>query len=161
MEKLMHGIIAITVFAYLTGCESFKDSDDNCVSSTIAEDDMLLRNSAADFIANAGDRIFFAYDSSSISSEAAEILARQVKWLKNNSTRKVLIEGHCDERGTREYNLGLGERRADTVARALMQHGISGDRIRTVSYGKDRPISAQGTTEEINRINRVAIVVIE
>jgi peptidoglycan-associated lipoprotein len=81
--------------------------------------------------------------------------------LKENVGRKVLIEGHCDERGTREYNLGLGERRADSAARYLMDHGISGDRIRTISYGKDRPIAAQGTQEEIYRMNRVAISVVE
>jgi peptidoglycan-associated lipoprotein len=126
----------------------------------VVEDD-ALRGTAADFIANAGDRVFFAFDKSGLSPEAEATLARQAEWLKKHETRRVLIEGHCDERGTREYNLGLGERRADAAARFLANTGLGEDRVRTISYGKDRPIAAQGSQEEVHRMNRVAISVIE
>lgn len=160
MKKLMNGgLVAITCLLWLSGCGTSDDADDANTSGLVVEDE-ALRSAAIDFIANAGDRVYFAYDSSSLSAEAKNILARQVEWLQKHPERRVLIEGHCDERGTREYNLGLGERRADAAARYLTDH-ISGERIRTISYGKDRPIAAQGSADEINKMNRVAIAVIE
>lgn len=160
MKKLMNGaLIAITCLLWLSGCGTSDDAGDANTSGLVVEDE-ALRSAAIDFIANAGDRVYFAYDSSSLSAEAKNVLARQVEWLQKHPERRVLIEGHCDERGTREYNLGLGERRADAAARYLTDH-ISGERIRTISYGKDRPIAAQGSADEINRMNRVAIAVIE
>ncbi|MDR1375294.1 MAG: OmpA family protein [Holosporaceae bacterium] len=159
MEKKANSLVSLAVLTLLTACEcGMQDADGGDVA--VVEDEALA-GSAADFIAKAGDRVFYEYDKSSVSQEAEATLSRQAEWLKQNGERKVLVEGHCDERGTREYNLGLGERRADAAARYLMDHGISGDRIRTVSYGKDRPIAAQGTQEEIYRMNRVAISVIE
>ncbi|MDR2645901.1 MAG: OmpA family protein [Holosporaceae bacterium] len=156
MNKIRNSIL-VAGLAFLVGCEceKAKEKDIEIV------DDGALRGTAADFIANAGDRVFYAFDKSNLSPEAEATLQRQVEWLKQHEARKLLIEGHCDERGTREYNLGLGERRADAAARFLVDHGISGDRIRTVSYGKDRPIAAQGSPEEIHRMNRVSIAVIE
>ncbi|MBR1734808.1 MAG: OmpA family protein [Alphaproteobacteria bacterium] len=146
----------------LSGCGVMDDdSDINSSDSGIVVEDEALRNAAIDFIANAGDRVFFPYDSSTLTQDARNILSRQAQWLRNHTDRRVLIEGHCDERGTREYNLGLGERRADAAARYLTEQGISGDRVRTISYGKDKPIAVQGSSDEINRINRVAIAVIE
>ncbi len=160
MKKLMNsGLIAIACLLWLSGCETNDDAGDANTSGLVVEDE-ALRSAAIDFIANAGDRVYFAYDSSSLSAEAKSVLARQVEWLQKHPERRVLIEGHCDERGTREYNLGLGERRADATARYLTDH-ISGERIRTISYGKDRPIAAQGSADEINRMNRVAIAVVE
>lgn len=160
MKKLMNGgLVAITCLLWLSGCGTSDDAGDANTSGLVVEDE-ALRSAAIDFIANAGDRVYFAYDSSSLSTEAKSVLARQVEWLQKHPERRVLIEGHCDERGTREYNLGLGERRADAAARYLTEH-ISGERVRTISYGKDRPIAAQGSADEINRMNRVAIAVIE
>jgi peptidoglycan-associated lipoprotein len=119
------------------------------------------KGTASDFITIAGDRIFFGFDQSGLKQESKNILLQQCDWLKAHNHHKLLIEGHCDERGSREYNLGLGERRAESVARFLVEQGISGDRIRTISYGKDRPVVAQGSEEEIHRLNRVAISVVE
>jgi peptidoglycan-associated lipoprotein len=155
-------IIFLTGLVFLTACEcnSGRKGEVSSNRVEVVEDD-ALRGTAADFIANAGDRVFFGFDKSNLSPEAEATLARQIEWLKQHESRKVLIEGHCDERGTREYNLGLGERRADSAARFLLDRGVSGDRVRTVSYGKDRPIAAQGTPEEIHRMNRVAISVVE
>ncbi|MDR2158355.1 MAG: OmpA family protein [Holosporaceae bacterium] len=158
-KKRAKGLVSIVGLALLAACECDTSRDDSNKIEVV--EDESLRGTAADFIANAGDRVFYAFDKSNLSPEAEATLSRQVDWLKQHESRKVLIEGHCDERGTREYNLGLGERRADSAARFLVNHGISGDRVRTISYGKDRPIAAQGSQEEIYRMNRVSISVIE
>ena len=153
--------ISLAGLALLAACECETEKTAATKGGVEVIEDEALRGTAADFIANAGDRVFYAFDKSSLSPEAEATLARQADWLKKHDSRKVLIEGHCDERGTREYNLGLGERRADAAARFFVNHGINGDRVRTISYGKDRPIAAQGSQEEIHRMNRVAIAVIE
>ncbi|OPZ78413.1 MAG: Outer membrane lipoprotein Omp16 precursor [Alphaproteobacteria bacterium ADurb.Bin438] len=85
------------------------------------------------------DRVFFAYDKSSLSEEAIKTLRLQVEWLKANPEVNVQIQGHCDERGTREYNLGLGERRANVVKEYLVSRGVAASRVRTISYGKEKP----------------------
>jgi peptidoglycan-associated lipoprotein len=95
--------------------------------------------SQQDLAATAGDRVFFAYDRSDISSEAQQILQRQSQWLKRYPNVSVTIEGHTDERGTREYNLALGERRAQAVKNVLVALGIPAARVSTISYGKERP----------------------
>ncbi|MFK7866262.1 MAG: OmpA family protein, partial [Alphaproteobacteria bacterium] len=94
------------------------------VSQTPANEgvDMLSKNY---FIANVGDRVFFGFDQSAITAEASTVLARQAAWLNGNPTVTVRIEGHADERGTREYNLALGERRANAVREYLMSQGVS------------------------------------
>jgi peptidoglycan-associated lipoprotein len=95
--------------------------------------------SQQDLASTAGDRVFFAYDHSDISSEAQQILQRQSQWLKRYPNVSVTIEGHTDERGTREYNLALGERRAQAVKNVLVALGIPAARVSTISYGKERP----------------------
>ncbi len=86
-----------------------------------------------------GDRIFFAYDSSELSDDARATLAKQAEWLMHYSRVRVTVEGHCDERGTREYNLALGDRRATAVKNYLVALGVPASRLRTISYGKERP----------------------
>ena len=88
------------------------------------------------------DRIFFAYDSYSLTSGAQDTLSKQAKWLKANGSVTISIEGHADERGTREYNLALGDRRANAAKDFLMAQGISSSRITTISFGKERPANA-------------------
>ena len=99
----------------------------------------IVSGSQEDLIVNFGDRVFFGYDSSDLDSDALELLQDQVAWLKQNSDVTVTIEGHCDERGTREYNLALGEKRAQAVKNYLIGLGINPDRVSTISYGKERP----------------------
>ena len=115
--------------------------------------------SQQDLAATAGDRVFFAYDQSDISSEGQQILQRQAQWLQRYSQVTVTIEGHCDERGTREYNLALGERRATAVKNVLVALGIPSSRVRTISYGKERPIVV-GSDEAGYAQNRVAVTVV-
>jgi peptidoglycan-associated lipoprotein len=95
--------------------------------------------SQQDLASTAGDRVLFAYDRTEISAEAQEILKRQSEWLRRYANVSVTIEGHCDERGTREYNLALGERRAQAVKNVLVALGIPASRVATISYGKERP----------------------
>src|SRR5438874_4494882 len=95
--------------------------------------------SQQDLASTAGDRVFFAYDQADISSEGQQTLQRQAQWLRRYPNVSVTIEGHCDERGTREYNLALGERRAQAVKNVLVASGIPAARISTISYGKERP----------------------
>jgi peptidoglycan-associated lipoprotein len=115
--------------------------------------------SQQDLAATAGDRVFFAYDRSDISAEGQQILQRQAEWLKRFPQVSVTIEGHCDERGTREYNLALGERRATAVKNVLVALGIPAARIQTISYGKDRPIVV-GSDEAGYAQNRVGITTV-
>jgi peptidoglycan-associated lipoprotein len=119
----------------------------------------VVPGSQQDLAQTAGDRVFFAFDRSDISSEGQETLEHQADWLRRYPNVTVTIEGHCDERGTREYNLALGERRADAVKNVLVAAGIPASRISTISYGKERPI-VPGSNEEAWAQNRVAITTV-
>ena len=87
-----------------------------------------------------GDRVYFDFDRAAIRSDAAAVLDRQAAWLKQFPNKTLTIEGHCDERGTREYNLALGERRAHSVKKYLAAAGVDPSRLSTISYGKERPV---------------------
>ena len=116
--------------------------------------------SRADFVAQAGsDTVHFATDSSDIDSEATGILTKQAAWLQKYPNVRVTIEGHCDERGTREYNLALGDRRANSAKNFLINAGVAASRISVISYGKERPI-ATGSDEEAWAQNRRAVTVV-
>jgi peptidoglycan-associated lipoprotein len=97
--------------------------------------------SAQDFTVNVGDRIFFDTDSSAIRGDAQQTLSRQAQWLQQYSNYAVTVEGHSDERGTREYNLALGARRAAAARDFLASRGVPSNQIRTISYGKERPVA--------------------
>jgi len=94
-----------------------------------------------DFSVNVGDIVYFTTDSSDLTPEAVATLQKQAVWLQRYPQYTITIEGHADERGTREYNIALGARRATTVRNFLAQNGINGARIRTISYGKERPVA--------------------
>ena len=119
----------------------------------------IVPGSQQDLEATAGDRVFFAFDRSDITPESQQILTRQADWLRRYPNVTVTIEGHCDERGTREYNLALGERRAQAVKNVLVASGIPASRISTISYGKERP-AVVGSTEEAYAQNRRAVTVV-
>ena len=92
-----------------------------------------------DLVVNVGDRVFFGYDQYDLTQEAQRTLDMQAEWMKRYPNVSVTIAGHCDERGTREYNLALGDRRANAVKSYLVALGVPGDRVSTISYGKERP----------------------
>jgi peptidoglycan-associated lipoprotein len=108
---------------------------------------------------NVTDRVFFAYDSSVLTGEAQSTLDRQAAWLKQNGNTNVTLEGHCDERGTREYNIALGERRANAAKDYLVSAGVPESRISTISYGKERP-AVTGHDESAWSQNRRAVTVL-
>ena len=107
-----------------------------------------------------GSRVYFGYDQYDLSSASQTVLRNQANWLRNNPGKRVLIAGHCDERGTREYNLALGARRAESVRRYLMVLGVDGARVRTISYGKEQPELAASNETSWSR-NRRAVTLIE
>ena len=112
-----------------------------------------------DLAQNVGDRVRFETNHSDLTTEARATLDRQAAWLKKYGNLTVTVEGHCDERGTREYNLALGERRAEAAKRYLVASGIPANRIQTVSYGKERPEVA-GSDEQAWAQNRRAVTVV-
>jgi peptidoglycan-associated lipoprotein len=97
--------------------------------------------SQQDFVVNVGDRVFFESDSSELTPQSRATLDKQVQWLQQYAQYSFTIEGHADERGTREYNIALGARRAQTVREYLASRGIQPQRMRTISYGKERPVA--------------------
>ena len=116
-------------------------------------------NSVAYFNPTIGDRVLFAVDQSTLSATAQATLTQQAGWLNNNPGFAALIEGHADEQGTREYNLALGERRANAVREYLISQGVAGSRLRTISYGKERPL-AVCSDESCYSQNRRAVTVV-
>ena len=114
-----------------------------------------LPGSERDFTINVGDRVYFDYDKYAVRSDAGPLLDAQSSWLKRYPAVQVRIEGNCDERGTQEYNLALGARRANAVREYLVAHGVDASRITTVSYGKEKPIDA-GSGESADQHNRNA-----
>lgn len=115
--------------------------------------------SKEDFIINAGDRVYFDFDKSSLKPEARATLEKQASWLKQYGSVTATVEGHCDERGTREYNLGLGDKRATAAKDYLAGLGVAAGRVKTISYGKERPV-ALGHNEAAWSQNRRAVTVI-
>ena len=119
----------------------------------------VVPGSAQDFQTNVGDRVFFDFDKSTIKPEGQQTLQRQAQWLQKYPNVTVTVEGHCDDRGTREYNLALGQRRATAVRNALVALGVSANRIKTISYGKERP-AVLGDNEAAWAQNRRGVTVI-
>jgi peptidoglycan-associated lipoprotein len=116
--------------------------------------------SQEDLVQNVGDRVFYALDSSTLSSEARATLDKQAAWLAQYPQNRVQLAGNCDERGTTEYNLALGQRRANAARDYLVAKGVNSSRITTISYGKDRP-SALGSDEQSWSQNRNAITSVQ
>lgn len=116
--------------------------------------------SVADFRQNVGDRVFFDTDQSTVREDGRATLGKQAEWLKKYTNYQVTVEGHCDERGTREYNLALGERRANAARQYLIAQGIPAARIKTVSFGKERP-DPVGSDEAAWSRNRRAVTALQ
>lgn len=115
--------------------------------------------SVAYFQQTLGDRVFFAVDQNTLSDEARQTLTGQAQWLQTNSDYALIVEGHADEQGTRQYNLALGARRASAAQNFLVSQGVASSRIRTVSYGKERPVEVCSTEDCYGR-NRRAVTVL-
>lgn len=133
---------------------------DDSYSQTNLADSSVTPGSQEDLIVNVGDRVYFGYDRSDLTPEALQQLNIQAQWLNQYPNLGIVVEGHADERGTREYNLALGERRASSVRDALMSMGVSPARIRTISYGKERP-EVVGSNAESWARNRRAVTTVQ
>ena len=115
--------------------------------------------SVEDFVVNVGDRVFFDTDQYTLNGQAQNTLGLQAQWLQQNAGAAIMIEGHADERGTREYNIALADRRATSVRNFLVSQGIQSGRVQTVSYGKERPVEAC-SNDSCWRVNRRGVTVV-
>ena len=170
---MFHRILAICAVAFLfTACETASNvtgdsasgsssSSATTATTAVAESSSTTATqmSASEKLAQVGNTVYFGFDSSELAGEAQAILDRQAAFLNVNPTMVVIIEGHADERGTREYNLALGDRRAVAVRDYLLAKGLNASRIRTVSYGKERP-AVSGSNEGSWEFNRRAATVL-
>jgi len=138
-------LLSLFVAAFISACATKpKDSAEtsgtgSSADNATAETAEVQGGSQEDLIVNVGDRVFFGYDSSKLDEDAQELLQDQVAWLKQYPDVSVTVEGHCDERGTREYNLALGEKRAQAVKNYIIGLGVDSSRVSTISFGKERP----------------------
>ena len=126
------------------------------VDTTASDFSGIIRGTQEDLIVNVGDRVFFGYDSAELDPDAQELLQAQAAWLKQYNKSSITIEGHCDERGTREYNLALGERRAQAVKNYLNGLGVGISSMSTISYGKERP-AVVGSNDDAWSQNRRSV----
>ncbi|SVC52119.1 uncharacterized protein METZ01_LOCUS304973 [marine metagenome] len=136
-KKLM--LVAFASFA-LTACAATKKS------TSMIQSDVYTGTDTVEYLATGvKDRVFFATNKSTLTTASRDTLRKQAAWMRKKSDVSVVLEGHADERGTREYNLALGERRANAVKDYLMTYGISGSRMSVISYGKERPVNSGST----------------
>ena len=141
----------------ISGCETIGGSSSGSASGEFG--DSKQANLQAYLQNEIGDRVYFETDKHNISSSSAFTLESQANWLKSTPGFQLLIEGHCDERGTREYNLALGERRGNAVKEFLTSLGVDAGRLTVISYGKERP-AAEGSSSEAWSENRRAVLVV-
>ena len=132
--------IALVAALAVTGCAS-KKAPNSAADLGLNAGNNATPGSQQDFTLNVGDRIFFDTDSSMIRGDAQQTLAKQAQWLSQYRNYAITIEGHADERGTREYNIALGARRAAAARDYLASRGVPANRMRTISYGKERPVA--------------------
>ena len=138
-------ILVIVACLVLSACATKKEATIDSVGGEI-QGDVYTGTEGVEYLADGvPDRVFFATNESILTTASRETLRAQAAWLRKNSDINVVLEGHADERGTREYNLALGERRANSAKDYLMTYGISSDRISVLSYGKERPIDSGST----------------
>lgn len=156
MKKRLVAVLA--AIALVSGCASTGTvEEDSSTTKVGVAAEQEAQNEA--FAKTAKDRVFFGFDKSNLSREAIEVLKKQAEWLKANPDSRIIVEGHADDRGTREYNLALGERRAVAVKNYLISRGINADRVRVISYGKERP-AVVGANEAAWAQNRRAVTVV-
>jgi peptidoglycan-associated lipoprotein len=158
MHMKLVGVVAVTLL--LAACSSKKtETGMETTGGGTETTSAAIPGSEADLQQNVGDRVFFELNNSGLSQEARGTLDRQAAWLKKYPSVAVTIEGHCDERGTREYNMALGARRANAARAYLVALGIPSGRLQTVSYGAERP-AVLGTGESVWSQNRRAVTVV-
>lgn len=160
MKKLlMLFFVLVLVSACASGSKTVVEEEYDVIETQEEADAMNNNTNKVVEEIQVPDRVYFALNKYNITNDSAEILKLQSEWLKADPSINIIVEGHCDERGTREYNLALGERRANAVKNFLVKQGVSASRIKTISYGKERPV-VLGSGEAIWAKNRTSITVI-
>ncbi len=144
---------ALSAVALLAACSTPAPTTTTTPSGTATG---IVPGSQEDLVANVGDRVFYDFNTSALRADAKGTLDKQAAWLAKYGSVNVQVAGNCDERGTEEYNLALGQRRANAAASYLKAKGVATDRMSTISYGKDRT-TAQGSNEQAWAQNRNAI----
>ena len=135
-------LLILAACLVLTACATKKEVATDAIKGQM-QSDVYTGTDTVEYLADGvPDRVFFATNETVLTTASRETLRAQAAWLRKNSSINVVLEGHADERGTREYNLALGERRANSAKDYLMTYGISSDRISVFSYGKERPVDA-------------------
>jgi peptidoglycan-associated lipoprotein len=135
-------LLILAACLVLTACATKKEVATDAIQGQM-QSDVYTGTDSVEYLADGvPDRVFFATNETILTTASRETLRAQAAWLRKNSSINVVLEGHADERGTREYNLALGERRANSAKDYLMTYGISSDRISVLSYGKERPVDA-------------------
>ncbi|NVN12480.1 MULTISPECIES: peptidoglycan-associated lipoprotein Pal [Nguyenibacter] len=147
---------ALGMAVLLAACSGNKETGATTGTGAAAQTSGVTPGSEADLVANVGDRVFFDFNKNALSSEAQATLDRQAAWLAKYPQVTIEVAGNCDDRGTEEYNIALGERRANAARDYLVAKGVAASRITTISYGKDRP-TATGDDEQSWAQNRNAI----
>ena len=156
----MKTMSALAALALLAGCADKPMTTATATGTgTTAMATGVTPGSQEDLVANVGDRVFFAVDRSTLSTDDQGTLDRQSAWLAKYGSNNIQVAGNCDERGTEEFNIALGQRRANASRDYLVAKGVPAGRITTISYGKDRPV-ALGSNEESWKQNRNAITAI-
>jgi len=143
LSKILRNTFLVLIFGLVvTACATKKTTTDTAaqIDSQIQGDVYVGSDTVGELAKGVPDRVFFATNESILTTKSRDTLRKQAAWLRENTNVNVVIEGHADERGTREYNLALGERRANAAKDYLMTYGISADRISVISYGKERPV---------------------
>ena len=135
-------VLVIVAAIILSACASKTTKVGDYKISQISGDTYTGEETVKYLATGVPDRVFFATNKSILTTASRDTLRKQAAWLRENKNINVTVEGHCDERGTREYNLALGERRANAAKDYLMTYGISGNRISVISYGKERPVNS-------------------
>jgi peptidoglycan-associated lipoprotein len=151
-------LIALAAVSALAACASRPDPTPTPTGPTPTTSERPqgpVPGSIEDFRVSVGDRVFFGYDRFDLTPEARSVLERQAAWLRQYPNTRILVAGNCDERGTREYNLALGARRAAAARDYLASLGVAANRMETVSYGKERPLDPRAN-EEAWSVNRNA-----
>ncbi len=140
---LKNTILVVILSLVVSACASKKTTTTSAIDSQM-QGDVYTGTDSVEYLAKGvPDRVFFATNESILTTKSRDTLRKQAAWLRENSNVNVVIEGHADERGTREYNLALGERRANSAKDYLMTYGVSADRISVISYGKERPVDSR------------------
>ena len=167
-----HLICCLAVLLMLSGCKKNATDSGQVTTSEgqsmtqVPTDGTVVGTSAyppgseAQLVAEIGDRVFFGYDQYDLTPQARTTIENQSKWMKTYTAVNLMVEGHCDERGTREYNLALGEKRAMAVRNYLIANGVESGRVQTISYGKERP-AVLGSDETSWAQNRRGVSVVQ